>query len=173
MYQRPEKLLASYRMLPGLDAPNVLKNSQNVKEGDVYKTDYSGFDRETWPPRTNKRHRENANKTRKAKTPKQRTELESALGARYSELYRLRYFDCIRFTVIDPMHNLLLGTGKKVFKTWRDQKILSSENLLKIQEFIDSIVVPPGTGRIPNKIAGCGNGLSADQWKAWILIYSP
>ena len=70
------------------------------------------------------------------------------------------------------MHNLL-GTGKQVFKTWRDQKILSPENLLKIQEFIDSIVVPPGTGRIPNKIAGGGNGLSADQWKAWILIYSP
>ena len=104
-----------------LGCSKCLKEFPKVKEGDVYKTDYSGFDRETWPPRTNKRHRENANKTQKPKTPKQRTELESALGARYSELYRLSYFDCIWFTVIDPMHNLL-GTGKQVFKNLERSK---------------------------------------------------
>ncbi|EJF61882.1 hypothetical protein DICSQDRAFT_59914, partial [Dichomitus squalens LYAD-421 SS1] len=31
-------------------------------------------------------------------------------GSRWSELMRLPYYDCVAMTVIDPMHNLLLGT---------------------------------------------------------------
>jgi hypothetical protein len=30
-------------------------------------------------------------------------------GARYFELSRLPYFDPVRMTVVDPMHNILLG----------------------------------------------------------------
>lgn len=30
-------------------------------------------------------------------------------GARWTEFFRLPYFDVIRMCVIDPMHNLLLG----------------------------------------------------------------
>ena len=36
---------------------------------------------------------------------------EAKYGTRYSELMQLEYFDCIRFTIIDPMHNLFLGTA--------------------------------------------------------------
>ena len=30
-------------------------------------------------------------------------------GVRWTEFARLKYFDLVRYTVIDPMHNLLLG----------------------------------------------------------------
>jgi hypothetical protein len=33
-------------------------------------------------------------------------------GARWTELARLPYFDLVRQTIIDPMHNLLLGMLK-------------------------------------------------------------
>lgn len=32
-------------------------------------------------------------------------------GSRWSELMRLPYYDCVQMTVIDPMHNLLLGAS--------------------------------------------------------------
>ena len=35
-------------------------------------------------------------------------------GVRYSALLRLPYLDPVRFHVVDPMHNLLLGTSKQV-----------------------------------------------------------
>ena len=39
-------------------------------------------------------------------------------GVHYSALCKLNYFDCVRFHVIDPMHNLFLGTAKYVL--WHD-----------------------------------------------------
>ena len=45
---------------------------------------------------------------------------ESSLGVRYSVLLSLPYFDPVRFTVVDPMHYLYLGSGKHVFKVWMD-----------------------------------------------------
>ncbi len=49
--------------------------------------------------------------------------MESKYGVRYSIL---PYFDPIKFTVIDPMHNLFLGTGKHVFKVWVELEYLIS-----------------------------------------------
>ncbi|PKC04556.1 hypothetical protein RhiirA5_295220, partial [Rhizophagus irregularis] len=37
-------------------------------------------------------------------------------GVRWSELFRLPYFDSIRFTIIDPMHCLFLGIAKWIVK---------------------------------------------------------
>ena len=39
---------------------------------------------------------------------------ESDCGLRFSILLALPYFDPIKFTVIDPMNNLYLGTGNSV-----------------------------------------------------------
>ena len=41
---------------------------------------------------------------------------QSKYGTRYTELMKLEYFDCIRFTIIDQMHNLFLGTAKHMMK---------------------------------------------------------
>jgi hypothetical protein len=43
---------------------------------------------------------------------------------RYSVLIELPYFDPIKYTVIDPMHNLFLGTAKYCLNLWLKQEIL-------------------------------------------------
>ena len=79
------------------------------------KTDCSGFDRDSWPPRHNSSHRVQPEMVRKASTQSKHEAL-AMYGVYYSCLLQLEYFDAVRFTVIDPMHNLFLGTAKHVFK---------------------------------------------------------
>ena len=62
-----------------------------------------------FPPRTAKKHRLYGDMYR-AKEGRERDELFKTYGVRYTELNRLPYFDAIRMTVVDPMHNILLGT---------------------------------------------------------------
>lgn len=76
-------------------------------------------------------------------TATKREELEKKCGVRYSELLRLPYFDIITFHVIDPMHNLLLGTAKHMTNLWKDLDILNNEKLCTIQEKVDK-----GTSKI-------------------------
>lgn len=98
-----------------------------------------------------------------------RDQLESKYRCRYSVLLELSYFDPVRMLVIDPMHNLFMGSAKHIVK-----KVWSSNNVLdlsdkkicdKIQSTIDSIQVPTDTGRIPRKIETGFSGLTADQYK--------
>lgn len=69
----------------------------------------------------------------------------SELGARYSVLQELEYFDCIRYFVVDPMHNLYLGTAKHMMKNvWLNEnnEFLNDEDFQRIQELVDSMTVP-------------------------------
>ena len=53
----------------------------------------------------------------------------------YSALLQLEYFDAIRFTIVDNMHNLFLGTAKSFFKNIlivRD--VLSNEALSTLKD---------------------------------------
>ena len=134
---------------------------------------FSGFDRNTWPNRDSESHRRDAHRTLKATSSSQRKKLESTLGVRNTELLRLPYYDCVRLVVIDPMHNLLLGTAKCLFHKWIELGLLKPDELKKIQVHIDENVVPPDNGRIPNKIESGSSGMTADQWKNWTLVYSP
>ena len=79
--------------------------------------DYSGFDRENWPQRDMTTHREHVDKIKQAKSGQEKSNLESEKGVRYSSLLELPYFNCIRYNVVDPMHNLFMGTAKKMIKS--------------------------------------------------------
>ncbi|KAI8490511.1 hypothetical protein Bbelb_317790 [Branchiostoma belcheri] len=136
------------------------------------KADYSGFDRTVWPLRTSSDHVRFAKMGRRAKSKAERKRVEDRYGARWSELFRLPYYDAVRFVVIDPMHNLLLGTSKHVFKVWVDLGVLNRKAFDVIQSRIDSMKVPSDVGRIPRKIASGFSGFTADQWKNWTCIYS-
>lgn len=106
---------------------------------------------------------------------KDRQEVERKYGTRYTELLRLPYFDCVRFTIVDPMHNLFLGSAKHVMQNvWLSEgkKIISEAQLKRIQEKVDDVQFPSGFGRLPNKIAISFGGFTADQWKTWTLIMS-
>ena len=77
--------------------------------------DLSGFDRENWPKRDIITHRQYVDKIKKAKSGQEKSRLESVKGIRYSAL---PYLNCIRYNIVDPMHNLFMATAKRMMKIW-------------------------------------------------------
>lgn len=137
------------------------------------KKDYSGFDRNSWTPRTNQDHRSQAVKMSRCKTKAERNLIGQNSGiSHYSALLDLEYFDIIRFCTVDPMHNLFLGTSKKMFNLWNDLKLFSKSQLKAIEERIKSIEVPSDIGRLPMRISSNSGSYTAEQWKNWTLLYS-
>ena len=135
------------------------------------KMNFGGF--ENCLHRTNEEHRSEAQEIMSEDTYQGREDKQIKYGTRYSELMQLEYFDCIRFTIIDPMHNLFLGTAKHMMKNvWLPNKILKPADLKSIQDLIDSMKVPSNMGRIPNKIASSFGSFTSDQWKLWTVVYS-
>lgn len=131
------------------------------------KSDYSGYDRETWSCRKIEDHRRIATLHRLASTKTKRTEIEKKIWCS-----NLQYFDIVEYHVVDPMHNLLLGTAKYLMTLWKESKLLSKQQFENIQAEVDDICVPAEIGRIPHKIASNFSGFTADQWKNWVSIFS-
>lgn len=132
--------------------------------------DYSGF--EPCELRNIVEHRRQIDEISAQSTQELRNSTESSYGSRYSELLRLPYFDCVRFTVVDPMHNLFLGTAKHMMEIWLDSSTLTASDLQHAQDKVDSSRVPSDLGRIPTKIAKMFVGFTAEQWKTWIIVFS-
>lgn len=142
--------------------------------GEVGNQDFSGFDREKWKSRTEKEHREIAASLTSCNTKTERAAIESATGYRYTALLELPYFNPTRMLILDPMHNLFLGTAKHFVKSvWLNHGVLSSGDYNSIQSIIDEVLVPSDLGRIPHKIASGFSSFTADQFKNWVLYYSP
>lgn len=135
------------------------------------KMNFGGF--ENCLHRTNEEHRSEAQEILLEDTLQGREHKQTKYGTRYTELMQLEYFNCIRFTIIDPMHNLFLGTAKHMVKNiWLPNKKLKHADLKSIQVMIDSMKVPSNMGRIPNKIASSFGSFTSDQWKLWTVVYS-
>ena len=117
------------------------------------KPDYGGFDCENWPNRSMNDHQRKGFEWKHAKTQAERQKIEREYGVRFTELLRLPYFDCARFSVVDPMHNILLGTAKLMITIWKEKSIISNQNLDRIQSQVDRFVTPPDVGRIPHQIS--------------------
>ena len=145
-----------------------------VFSGGVSSVCHAGFDRSQWTPRTNSSHRKNVCEVIKCNTMTERAKMEAKLGCRYSTLLELPYFDPPTMLAIDhdPMHNLFLGTGKRMISMWMNAGILDERKYDEIQESVDSMVVPSDVGRIPRKIETGFSGFKADQFKTWIILYS-
>ena len=60
-------------------------------------------------------------------------------GARYSVLSQLPYYDAVRFALIDPMHNLLLGTAKHVLNTWIEMGLLGESDLQRLHKRVNLV----------------------------------
>lgn len=78
----------------------------------------------------------------------------------------------MRFSVIDPMHIILLGSAKHTIVLWKSLGILNESSNNHIQDIVNSFSTPPDVGRIPYKIASGFSSFTADQWKNWITIFS-
>ena len=75
--------------------------------------------------------------------------------------------------IIDPMHNLFLGSAKHFVKSILiGKQILSDAQFDILQHRVDSITAPPDIGRIPQKIRSGFASFTADQWKNWVLYFS-
>ena len=132
----------------------------------------SGFDRSTWPKRDLKDHKEQGLNCKHASTLVEQHKIEREFGVRYTELLRLPYFDTIRFNVIDPMHNILLGSAKHTIFIWKAMGVLTESSSNHIQKIVDQFITPRDVGRIPYKIASGFSSFTADKWKNWTLIFS-
>ena len=155
-----------------LGCSKCLKQFQAQTFGDSL--DYSGYDVANWPLRNIRDHRahaaEHCIRSSESKAAERRT--EQLYGCRYSVLLELPYFDIVKHNLIDPMHNLLLGTGKYIFGLWVDKKILTPEKVREIEHRIQQFCVPYNIGRLPVRIEEGLSNLKADQMRNWIVVYS-
>ncbi|OAD65439.1 hypothetical protein PHYBLDRAFT_102312, partial [Phycomyces blakesleeanus NRRL 1555(-)] len=72
------------------------------------KIDFRGFKESEWCRRNCEENRLHAEEWKNAVTISERQHLEIKNGVRWSQLHCLGYFDLVRGTIIDPMHNLFL-----------------------------------------------------------------
>ena len=106
----------------------------------------------------------------KCKTKTKREKNESKVGCRYSILLELPYFDPLKMLIIDPMHNLYLGTATTIFrKGWMQQ--LSKAAIASINQRVSNLValVTVRFSYIPSPIE---YSLTAEQWMLWVNYYS-
>jgi len=97
------------------------------------KSDYSGFEQDQRISRSLASHKMQCRKLNKCKTLKKLKAKQTKYGMRYCLLIELPHFNPIRFGIVDPMHNLLLGTPKHLFSIWIDDKKISQLDLSVIQ----------------------------------------
>lgn len=95
-------------------------------DGGVGEKNYGGFDMSLWEDRNLEVHKEIVKKIVRSKTKISREKLEKEYGVRYSVLLELEYFDPVTMTIIDPMHNLFLGTAKRMLLIWKDHNVFTT-----------------------------------------------
>ncbi|KAJ7939839.1 hypothetical protein B0H13DRAFT_1586865, partial [Mycena leptocephala] len=94
-------------------------------------------------------------------------------GAHWTEFARIHYFDLVRYTIIDPIHNLLLGVAKTQWYTrWiqtgslRNNTKAFTRELHVVHEFLETFESPPWAGRLPLRVGEpAGGSLTADEYK--------
>ncbi|KAF8144902.1 hypothetical protein K438DRAFT_1631086, partial [Mycena galopus ATCC 62051] len=104
-------------------------------------------------------------------------------GTRWTEFARLYYFDIVKFSVVDPMHNLLLGIAKTQWygqwiktNTLRADTTRKNRELHMIHNFLETFEAPLWAGRLPLRVGEpAGGSLTADEYKfavtgPWAMI---
>ena len=75
--------------------------------------------------------------------------------------------------VVDPMHNLLLGTSKHIFSIWIKKEVINEkkdvDQLSRLQRLVN---VPAEYGRLPHNIIKARKRMKAEEWKTFTLVYS-
>lgn len=97
--------------------------------------DHSGFDRHSWPKRSCVEHHKVSSKIKHATTKSEIERIESRCGYRHhTVLLDLPYFDTSRMLIVDPMHNLFVGSAKRILKfLWIERQMISNSDLGVIQ----------------------------------------
>lgn len=115
------------------------------------KADYTNVDRSQWIARTVESHKIQALAHKQCTA---RDAIERDHGVRYSVLNELPYFNPPRMCVVDPMHNLFLGTAKHMIEVWKSLKFLVDRDFAEIQRRVDSFTTP-SSGETGQYISHC------------------
>jgi hypothetical protein len=107
-------------------------------------------------------------------------------------------FNCVEGVVIDVMHNIFLGLGKRLMEelchprpvlpvvaegssstqssgaasSVLSRPIISEDDLVFLQRWIDRCLAPRSVGRIPGKIQSGFGSLTAVEWSNWMAIFA-
>ena len=127
----------------------------------------------TWPLRTLQEHKQNCERYLQCQNPSQQSKFASEYGVRFTVLLNVPYFNPVQHHVIDPMHNLLLGTTKHMMEIWIKLGLIGNSQLSTIEKVVSNISCPQDVGRLPLKIGSSFSGFTADQWRVWTTVYSP
>ncbi|GBE78372.1 hypothetical protein SCP_0112570 [Sparassis crispa] len=163
----------------------------NTKEGFCSRCKIKHADLETeagmtigaFPARDGEEHRQHAQEYLQEMDPQRRAEFFMQHATRYYELSHLPYFDAVRMTVVDPMHNILLGVVKTQWlDAWINTKALRERTAVnkvcreldQVHEYLKIFEMPQWVARLPNNVGyAAGGSLTADEWKGMALNYCP
>ncbi|KAG2204626.1 hypothetical protein INT45_003618, partial [Circinella minor] len=139
---------------------------------------WGGFDF-AWQDRDETKNAEGAEKWKAAKTPQERERVENEYGTRWSPLCRLKYFQRSRQVLLDPFHNLYLGTCKRMMELWRrmvnpttGKPLLTKDHFTEMQKEAEQIELPPGFEISKSKIGGHFAFMKGAEWRTWVLALS-
>lgn len=139
--------------------------------GGIGNKDYSGFNRQSWTPRTKSSHNRYSTMLKNCRTQREHDAISKEHGTYYSILTELDYFDAVKFHIIDPMHNLFLGVAKRIWKVWMDD-VLSKAQLTEINQKIQRLNIATDIGRIGSNISSNYGAFTAQEWKNWTITHS-
>ena len=125
-----------------------------------------------WELRNLKQHRQRCEKSLQCKSHNALKKFSAKFGVRFSNLLNIPYFNPVRCHVIDPMHNLLLGTSKHMLEIWVKLELVTKNSFDTIEKAASLLSCPNDIGRLPLKIGSSFSGFTADQWKMWTLVFS-
>lgn len=134
--------------------------------------DFSNFKWNRWPSRTHAQYVVSGQQYLQLETSASQKQHELEHGNRYTELLRLPYFDVVRHSCVDGMHNLLLGSAKRFLEAAVDTKVMSKNMFSEMQVIQDVMHFPHGVGRVINKIGAKLSKFTAIEWRNWTLMTS-
>ena len=74
--------------------------------------------------------------------------------------------------IVDAMHNLMLGTAKRMVELLKSSQVLNDKKFEEIQAKVDSFVRANEIGHIPSKDSSSFSGFTVQQWKNWTVYFS-
>ena len=90
--------------------------------------------------------------------------MELDLGSRFTELFHLPYYNTIRYAIIDPLHNLYLGTAKRLHHDWIEIGLLNNSSFKNVWMIL---ILPAVLDIYQEKYYQ-----DSQTWKNWTIVYS-
>lgn len=140
------------------------------------KTSCSGFSDDEikhWLPRDPDHHRFNCNRWAKAKSITARKKITRETGCTHTAFKNATPMNIIDCTIIDPMHNVYMGTGSKIIKLLKRAGVLDDAAIATLHALIKRVALPRDLGAgMARKIKAGFSSMSADELKLFWLVFA-